>query len=185
MTEDYTWEDFPDWIASVKKGDAIQIWSDGGCYPNPGPGGWGAILQKGSVRTILRGGGPTTTNNRMEILAALSSIAQLPAGCVVTLYSDSQYVCNGINKWIYGWKRVNWVKKGTQGEIINADLWKEVYATVRKHKVTAQWIRGHNGHPENELCDQIATECRLAIVAALKAEEDAKKSRKTRNKKRS
>lgn len=162
MAEAYEWKDFPDWITSVKKGDHIEIWTDGGCKPNPGFGGWGAVLQKGNVRCILMGGGQNTTNNRMELLAAITALESLPKKCKVVLHTDSQYVINGITKWIYGWVRRGWVRQdGT--EVINADLWKSLAAQTRNHTVATVWIKGHRGHNENELCDYLATYSRLLI----------------------
>lgn len=168
MSEEYNWIDFSEFITKVKKGDEISIWSDGGCQPNPGPGGWGAILQRGSDRTILTGGGTDTTNNRMEMIAALCSMDALPHGCEVTLHSDSQYVVKGISQWMWNWRRKGW-SKNDGSDITNVDLWKEIYTIVRRHDVQTVWIKGHNGHVENEICDQLATESRLAVADAQRA----------------
>lgn len=156
MTKAYDWVDFSEWITTVKSGSRIEIWTDGGCNPNPGPGGWGAILQHGKKRCILMGGHPSTTNNRMEVAAALVAIDCLPAGCKIFLTSDSQYVCKGISHWIYGWKRRNWVKKDGN-PVTNSDLWKDMATAISRHRVKTNWVKGHNGHDENELCDYLAS----------------------------
>lgn len=168
MSEEYNWIDFSEFISTVEKGDEIIIWSDGGCQPNPGPGGWGAILQKDNDRTVLTGGGPDTTNNRMEMIAALTSLDVLPHGCNVILHSDSQYVVKGISQWMWNWRRKGW-KKNDGSDITNVDLWKDIHSIVRRHSVRTVWVKGHNGHTENEICDQLATESRLAVADAQRA----------------
>lgn len=162
LEKKYNWVDFKDFITKVKTGDEIKIWSDGGCNPNPGPGGWGVILRKGNVNSMLTGGGLNTTNNRMEMIAALSGMDCLPNNCNVTLYSDSQYVIKGLSQWMYGWRKKKWVKKDG-GEIPNVDLWKELYNISRRHSLKCLWVKGHNGHSENEMCDYLATQSRIKL----------------------
>lgn len=156
----YVWKDFKDWIEDIEEGDEIYIWSDGGCQPNPGPGGWGALLDNGESRTVMTGGQHHTTNNRMELTAVLCAMDALPNGCDVKLFSDSQYVCNGVNGWMHGWAKRKWTKKDGS-DVTNVDLWKEVHAIARRHRVKATWVKGHNDHPENECCDALATRARI------------------------
>ena len=140
----------------------IEIFTDGACRGNPGPGGWGAILRYRNTEKEISGGESNTTNNRMEICAVLEALKCLKESCEVTLYSDSQYVCNAISKgWAKKWQANNWMR--TKNEpALNADLWKEVLELCDKHIVNIVWVRGHAGHPENERCD------RLAVAAAEK-----------------
>ncbi len=134
----------------------VEIFTDGACKGNPGPGGWGAILRFGEHEKEISGGAPSTTNNRMEISAVLFALKCLKEPCAVTLYSDSQYVCNSLNKgWARKWQKNNWMHT-PKDPTPNADLWKEVLALCDKHKVNAVWVRGHAGHPENERCDRLA-----------------------------
>ena len=140
----------------------IEIFTDGACKGNPGPGGWGAILRYGTAEKEISGGESNTTNNRMEISAVLEALKCLKEPCEVTLYSDSQYVCNAISKgWAKKWKANNWMRTKTE-PALNSDLWKEVLELCDKHKINIVWVRGHAGHPENERCD------RLAVAAAEK-----------------
>ena len=140
----------------------IEIFTDGACKGNPGPGGWGAILRYGTAEKEISGGESNTTNNRMEISAVLEALKCLKEPCEVTLYSDSQYVCNAISKgWAKKWKSNNWMRTKTE-PALNSDLWKEVLELCDKHKINIVWVRGHAGHPENERCD------RLAVAAAEK-----------------
>ncbi|MFA7233672.1 MAG: ribonuclease HI [Terrimicrobiaceae bacterium] len=137
---------------SLKK---ITIFTDGGCHGNPGPGGWGAILQYGTRRKELSGGDPATTNNRMELRAAISGLAALKEPCSVTVYTDSQYLRQGILEWIHKWKARNWMRSARQ-PVKNADLWRELDAETIRHQIRWKWIKGHAGHPENERCDALA-----------------------------
>ena len=140
----------------------VQIFTDGACKGNPGPGGWGAILRYGKAEKEISGGESNTTNNRMEISAVLEALKCLKESCDVTLYSDSQYVCNAINKgWAKKWRANNWMRSKTD-PALNADLWEELLNLCEKHKMTIVWVKGHAGHPENERCD------RLAVAAAEK-----------------
>lgn len=136
--------------------DRVVIYTDGGCVPNPGVGGWGAILiYKGKERE-LSGSHPETTNNRMEMTAAISSLKALNRPCKVAIHTDSEYLKKGITEWLPGWKRKNWTRKG--GEIKNVDLWKELDAVASQHDVQWRWVKGHAGVHYNERCDVLASE---------------------------
>lgn len=140
----------------------VMIYTDGACSGNPGPGGWGTILRFGEHEKELSGGEANTTNNRMELMAVIEGLKALKEPCEVELTSDSQYVCNGINKgWAKSWQKNNWIKSD-KTKAKNPDLWEELLSLLDKHRVKIIWVRGHNGHPENERCD------RLAVAAAEK-----------------
>ena len=143
----------------------VTIYTDGSCLSNPGgPGGWAAILihDKTGTRRELSGGMAATTNNRMEITAVLEALKALKRPCLVTLYTDSQYVGNSISKgWIKGWERMGWVDKKTHKPRLNADLWKEMLVQLARHAIKVQWIRGHQGQEENERCDELAKACAM------------------------
>ena len=144
----------------------VDVFTDGACQGNPGPGGWGAILRYNGVEKELSGGDPETTNNRMELMAVISALEALKEPCEVTLCSDSQYVCNAISKgWARSWKKNGW-RRGNKEPALNPDLWELLLQQLNRHHVTVNWVKGHAGHPENERCD------RLAVAAA----ERAKKS---------
>lgn len=138
-------------FAALKK---VTIHTDGACEGNPGPGGWAAVLEYGDVKKEISGGAIATTNNRMELTAALEALTRLKEPCTVDLFTDSEYVRNGITKWIHGWKAKGW-RKGT---IKNVDLWKALDTAAAHHKVAWHWVRGHAGHPLNERCDALAVE---------------------------
>ena len=133
----------------------VVIYTDGACKGNPGPGGWGALLQAGSAQKELFGGELGTTNNRMELMAVIQALAALKRPCDVVLYLDSQYVRKGITEWIHGWKAKGWVTASKE-PVKNADLWKLLDEQVSRHTVKWQWVRGHIGHPGNERADQLA-----------------------------
>lgn len=134
----------------------VDIFTDGACSGNPGPGGWGAILRFGSVEKELSGGEAETTNNRMEMTAVISALSALKERCEVTLYSDSKYVIDSVTKgWAKSWKANGW-KKGDKKPALNPDLWERLLDLLDKHEVTFVWVKGHAGHPENERCDQLA-----------------------------
>ena len=138
----------------------LFAYTDGACSGNPGPGGWGVLLLAKDGETILKertlnGGEPETTNNRMELMAAISALEVLERPSTLTVVTDSAYVKDGITKWIYGWKRNGWTKKGG---LKNAELWQRLDAAQARHKVTWEWIKGHAGHPENERADELARE---------------------------
>jgi ribonuclease HI len=137
----------------------LFAYTDGACSGNPGPGGWGAVLiaRDGDAvvkKRDLKGGEAHTTNNRMELLAAINALETLVGPSTLTVVTDSSYVKDGITKWIYGWKAKGWKKKG--GEIKNIDLWQRLDAARDRHDVTWKWVKGHAGHPENERADELA-----------------------------
>ena len=134
----------------------VNIYTDGACSGNPGPGGWGAILRYGKVEREISGGEEHTTNNRMELTAVISALEALKEPCEVDLYSDSKYVVEAIEKgWAVGWRARGW-KKADKKPALNPDLWEQLLDLLEKHKVNFIWIKGHNEHPENERCDQLA-----------------------------
>ncbi len=137
--------------------ERITIFTDGACSGNPGPGGWGAILVLGDKRKELSGGEKETTNNRMELMAAIQSLQALKRACAVDLYTDSAYVKNGITGWIFGWKRNGW-KTADKKPVKNADLWQMLDDLTRQHDIAWHWVKGHAGHPENERADELARE---------------------------
>lgn len=133
------------------KKSVVEIYTDGACSGNPGPGGWGAVLRYGGHEKELSGGEADTTNNRMELLAAIKALESLKRSCRVELYTDSQYVQKGVTEWLKGWKA-----KGWPARIKNQDLWKELDKLLEKYDVSFHWVRGHDGHPENERADALA-----------------------------
>jgi ribonuclease HI len=135
----------------------VQIFTDGACKGNPGPGGWGAILRMGEHEKELSGGEAQTTNNRMELTAAIRALTALTQPCDVVLSTDSKYVIDGITKWIHGWRRNNWINSQKK-PVLNADLWRELATATAAHKVDWQWVKGHAGHPENERADRLASD---------------------------
>ena len=136
----------------------VEIYTDGACRGNPGRGGWGAILVYGGIEKEMSGGERQTTNNRMELTAAISALDALKVPCEVTLTSDSKYLTDAINKgWLVNWKKRGWKK--SDGDVLpNLDLWKKIDELITKHKVTFVWVKGHEGHAYNERCDTLATE---------------------------
>ena len=134
---------------------SVIVFTDGACSGNPGPGGWGAILVSGPHRKELSGGEPVTTNNRMELLAAISALEALKQPSAVVLTTDSNYVKDGISKWIHGWKRNGWLTADKK-PVKNAELWQRLELAQAKHKVEWKWIKGHAGHTENERADALA-----------------------------
>lgn len=134
---------------------AVEIYTDGACKGNPGPGGWGAVLRYGDVKKEICGGEANTTNNRMELMAAIEALALLNRSCDVKLTTDSQYVRKGITEWMVNWKRNGW-KTAAKQPVKNADLWQRLDQEVQRHNVEWHWVKGHSGHPENELADQLA-----------------------------
>ena len=134
-----------------------MIYTDGACRGNPGPGGWGAILMYGPSKKELRGGELSTTNNRMELMAAIQALEALNRPCRVELHTDSQYVRNGISEWISGWKARGW-KTAAREPVKNADLWRRLDEARGRHTVDWRWVKGHNGHPLNERADELARE---------------------------
>jgi ribonuclease HI len=134
---------------------AVEIFTDGACKGNPGPGGWGALLRWDGHEKTLYGGESHTTNNRMELTAAIRSLESLKGPCQVILTTDSQYVRDGITRWIAGWKRRGW-KTAERKPVKNEDLWRRLDQLNAQHRVQWRWVRGHSGHPENERADQLA-----------------------------
>jgi len=132
-------------------GKIIEIYTDGACSGNPGPGGWGAILRWNGHEKELNGGEAETTNNRMEMMAVIKALEAIKRSSKVELYTDSKYVQQGVNEWMAGWKAKNWPSK-----IKNQDLWKRIDSLISEHDVTFHWIKGHDGHPENERADELA-----------------------------
>ncbi|MEL6688661.1 MAG: ribonuclease HI [Pseudomonadota bacterium] len=133
----------------------IQIWTDGACSGNPGPGGWGALLIAGDNRKELHGGDPDTTNNRMELMAAIEALNALKLPSQVTLYTDSTYVKDGLTKWIHGWKRNGW-KTAAKKPVKNKDLWQALEAACERHEIKWVWVKGHAGDEGNEKADELA-----------------------------
>ncbi len=140
----------------------VEIWTDGGCRPNPGPGGWGAILRTGKNERTLSGAEPATTNNRMELTAASAALEALTKPCRVLLHTDSQYVQQGITKWQSNWVRRNW-RTADGKPVLNKDLWQRLLAASARHQVEWRWVRGHATDPMNHRADALATAAREAL----------------------
>jgi len=135
--------------------ERVQIWTDGACSGNPGPGGWGALMRFGDHEKELSGGAEETTNNRMELQAAIESLDALKKQCNVDLYTDSQYVRGGITGWIKNWKKNGW-RTANKKPVKNIELWQALEEALGHHEVEWHWVKGHNGHPENERADELA-----------------------------
>ena len=133
----------------------VEIYTDGACRGNPGPGGWGAVLRSGKHEKELYGGEPNTTNNRMEMTAVVNALTALKNPSNVTLTTDSQYVRKGITEWIHNWKKNGW-KTSAKQAVKNADLWQQIDALSTEHTIRWEWVKGHSGHPENERVDALA-----------------------------
>ena len=134
----------------------ITVFTDGACSGNPGPGGYGVVMRYNGSEKELSGGFRNTTNNRMELMGAIAALESLKEPCEVTIVTDSQYLVNAVEKrWVYGWKAKGWRRSGN-GVVLNIDLWERILKLIAKHTVKFQWVRGHNGHPENERCDVLA-----------------------------
>ncbi|MFA6243306.1 MAG: ribonuclease HI [Candidatus Hydrogenedentales bacterium] len=133
---------------------AVEIYTDGGCKPNPGVGGWGAVLLYGDKSRELSGGEENTTNNRMELTAAVRALEALKRPCRVVLHTDSEYLRRGITEWMPQWKRIGWKRR--EGELKNKDLWQKLDTLAQSHNVDWRWLKGHAGHPLNERCDELA-----------------------------
>lgn len=139
----------------------VEIFTDGACKGNPGPGGWGAILRMGHHEKEMSGSEAATTNNRMELTAAIRALEALTQPCVVHLHTDSRYVIDGITGWIHGWQRNGW-KNAAKKPVLNVDLWQQLQAATRPHKIEWIWVKGHDGHPENERADRLASDAAVA-----------------------
>ncbi|GBE11267.1 ribonuclease HI [bacterium BMS3Bbin12] len=133
----------------------MEVYTDGACRGNPGPGGWGVVLRFGGTEKTLHGGEPETTNNRMELTAAIRALEALKRPCRVRLTTDSEYVKKGLTEWLPNWKRRGW-KTAARKPVKNADLWRRLDAAAARHEVRWHWVRGHSGHPENERADALA-----------------------------
>jgi ribonuclease HI len=143
--------------------DHVELFTDGACSGNPGPGGWGAILRARGQEKELSGSEKDSTNNRMELMAVIAGLEALKRPCKVTITTDSQYVMKGMTEWIKGWKAKNW-KTAAKKPVKNAELWQRLDRAIAPHDVNWQWVRGHDGHPENERADQLAVQAREAIA---------------------
>jgi ribonuclease HI len=143
-------------------GEVVEIWTDGGCKPNPGPGGWGAVLRFRGVEKELTGADPATTNNRMELTAAAAALEALKRPSRVVVHTDSEYVRNGVTRWSAGWVRKNW-RNAAGDPVANMDLWRRLLDAAKPHKVEWKWVRGHAGDVMNERVDGLATMARRAL----------------------
>lgn len=143
----------------------VEIFTDGACKGNPGPGGWGAVIRYGAHEKQLSGGEADTTNNRMELLAAIEALEALKRPSRVRLTTDSNYVKDGITKWIHGWLRNDW-RTAAKKPVKNADLWQRLLDAAQDHDVEWAWVKGHDGHPDNERADRLASDAADAIAAA-------------------
>lgn len=133
----------------------VELFTDGACRGNPGPGGWGVLMRAGSHSKELCGGEPETTNNRMEMMAVIEGLRALQRPCAVRVTSDSTYVLKGVQEWMPNWKKRGW-KTASKQPVKNVDLWQQLDALIAEHDIDWQWVKGHSGHPENELADQLA-----------------------------
>jgi ribonuclease HI len=133
----------------------VEIYTDGACSGNPGPGGWGAILRYGDHEKEMNGGENPTTNNRMEMMAVIESLSALTKPCEIDIYTDSVYVKDGVTKWLEGWKAKNW-RTASKKPVKNQDLWERIDSEIARHNIQWHWVKGHAGHPENERADELA-----------------------------
>jgi len=143
----------------------VEIFTDGACSGNPGPGGYGAIIRRGGKVEEISGCDPQTTNNRMELTAVIEALRRLGGPCRVRLVTDSQYVVQGITKWVPGWIRQNWTNSRKK-PVLNSDLWKELLHLSEPHRIQWEWVQGHHGHPENERCDRLARDALRDCLSA-------------------
>ncbi|WP_052134818.1 ribonuclease HI [Sphingomonas sp. 37zxx] len=139
----------------------VEIATDGACKGNPGPGGWGALIRFGATEKELSGGEAQSTNNRMELMAAIEGLNALTKPCRVTLSTDSRYVMDGLTKWIHGWRKNGW-KTAARQPVKNAELWQALLAAAAPHRVEWKWVKGHAGHPDNERADKLASDAAVA-----------------------
>ncbi len=141
----------------IKNNNKVKIFTDGACRGNPGPGGWGALLKYGNVEKKIKGYSKQTTNNIMELTAAVESLKRLKRACDIIITTDSNYVKNGITSWIKKWKKSDW-KTSSKNSVKNKELWIELYNESIKHNIEWRWVKGHSGHPENEIADLLANQ---------------------------
>ncbi|MDB5683692.1 MAG: ribonuclease [Sphingomonas bacterium] len=141
----------------------VEIATDGACKGNPGAGGWGALIRAGAKELELSGGEPATTNNRMELMAAIKALEALKRPCRVTLSTDSRYVMDGLTKWIHGWRKNGW-RTADRKPVKNAELWQELVAAAEPHRIEWKWVKGHAGHPDNERADKLASDAAFAAM---------------------
>ena len=151
-----------DALATAPGSDAVEVWTDGGCKPNPGPGGWGVVLRFRGTERELTGADPATTNNRMELTAAAAALEALSRPCRVVLHTDSEYVRNGVTRWSTGWVRRNW-RNAAGDPVANMDLWRRVLDAARRHQIEWKRVRGHSGDVMNERVDVLATAARRGL----------------------
>ncbi|MEZ5688042.1 MAG: ribonuclease HI [Caenibius sp.] len=144
----------------------VEIFTDGACKGNPGPGGWGALLRMGRHEKELSGADPHTTNNRMELTAAIRALEALIEPCRVKLHTDSKYVMDGMTRWVAGWQRNGW-KTASRKPVQNAELWHELIEVSGRHEIEWIWVKGHNGHPENERVDQLASDAAAQVAQSV------------------
>jgi len=143
----------------------VHMATDGACKGNPGPGGWGVVIRAGDKEKELSGGDKLTTNNRMELMAAIKGLEALKRPCQVVLSTDSRYVMDGLTKWLAGWQRNGW-RTAAKQPVKNADLWQELIAAAAPHRIRWEWVKGHAGHPENERADRLASDAAIAAGRA-------------------
>jgi ribonuclease HI len=139
----------------VAEPPAVEIYTDGACKGNPGPGGWGALIRSGARELELSGGEPLTTNNRMELMAAIKALEALKKPCRVTLHTDSNYVRDGITKWVHGWRKNGW-RTADRKPVKNSELWQQLLLAVADHRIDWRWVKGHSGEPDNDRVDALA-----------------------------
>ena len=144
----------------------LEIYTDGACSGNPGAGGWGAILRYGEVEKELSGAEQETTNNRMELTAVIEALKALHRDCEIVIHTDSRYVMDGVTNWMPNWKRNNWRTSNKKSAVKNVDLWQELDNLLAQHRVRWIWVKGHNGHPENERVDKLARDAIKSLQAA-------------------
>lgn len=142
--------------------EKVEMFTDGACSGNPGPGGWGVLLRQGKHEKTLSGAEPETTNNRMELMAAIMGLRAIKRGCHVILTTDSEYVKKGITEWLQGWKKKNW-RTAANKPVKNQDLWEALDIEVQRHQIEWHWVKGHSGHAENDLVDELAREAIIAL----------------------
>jgi ribonuclease HI len=155
-------------LLSAAPGRVVEVWTDGGCSPNPGPGGWAAILVYGTHHKELSGAEPHSTNNRMELTAAIAALEALKRPCRVVLHTDSEYLRNGITRWIKDWVRKGW-RTAARQPVANQELWQRLLAAAEPHEIDWRWVRGHAGDPMNERVDRLAAAARESLSAGRRA----------------